>query len=269
MELLRRFAKSRPLAFVIALAIAQPLSALPCVAIVRVLEVDLVPLRLIIPAMHSVAFLWLVVALGWRERSGLTREVRCVHLLWYPALVAFAPVLAYGTIAMAPSWIAFYAASLLFTGISEEVFARGITLPVLARYGRWAAVLIAAVVFSAGHVTNAFFEDFGWIEWVDKLAATFGFAVLYGALFLRTGNLWPLIFLHAIHDFSYLTSGTAGPFTTEAMDLRIHMGLSALNAFYGLWLLAGVEQPGRKDRGTDDDAARSTRRGRRHSHRAG
>ena len=64
--------------------------------------------------------------------------------------------------------------------------------------------------------------------------------MLYGAVFLRTGNLWPLVVLHAIHDYSYLTSGTAGPFLVEALDIRIHLAISVLNVGVGLYLLAGL-----------------------------
>lgn len=123
-----------------------------------------------------------------------------------------------------------------------EGFARGIAVPVLARYGKWGAVFIAAAIFSAGHLTNAFFEEFSAIEWLDKFGATFGFAVLYGALFLRTGNLLPLIFLHTLADYIYLTSGTAGPFVAESIDVRIHLAIAAANLLVGLYLLIGVTE---------------------------
>ena len=108
------------------------------------------------------------------------------------------------------------------------------------KYGKWGAVLIAAAIFSAGHLTNAFFEEFSAIEWIDKFGATFGFAVLHGALFLRTGSLLPLIFLHTLVDYIYLTSGTAGPFVTEPTDIRIHLAITAANTVVGLYLLAGL-----------------------------
>lgn len=241
MSALRNFAESRPLLFVVALAILQPIIAFPFVVIFKVAGLDIVALRLLIPAIQSVFILWLILYLGWRDRSGLGGTVRNVHLLWYPALAAFVPVLFHGTIEIGWGWIVFYGAALIATGISEEGFARGIAIPALMRYGKWGAVLIAAAIFSAGHFTNAFFEEFELIDWIDKFAATFGFAVLYGAIFLRTGNLWPLIVLHAIHDFSYLTSGTAGPFLVEVLDMRVHFAFSLLNGAVGLYLLAGAD----------------------------
>lgn len=126
------------------------------------------------------------------------------------------------------------------TGVSEEGFARGIAIPALMRYGKCAAVLSAAAIFSAGHLTNAAFEEFSTLEWIDKFGATFGFAVLYGALFLRTGSLLPLIFLHMLADYVYVTSGTAGPFVAEAFDIRLHLAIAALNTAVGLYLMRGV-----------------------------
>ncbi|MCG6885066.1 MAG: CPBP family intramembrane metalloprotease [Silicimonas sp.] len=241
MSTVKTWAENRPVLFVVALAIVQPMIAFPFVAIFKLTGVDIVALRLLIPTVQSAFILWVIWHLGWRERAGLTGSVRNVHLLLYPTFVAFVPVFLYGTVEISWGWIIFYTAALVATGVSEEGFARGIAIPALMRYGKWGAVLIAAAIFSAGHITNAFFEDFGPLEWVDKFSATFGFAVLYGAVFLRTGNLWPLVFLHMVHDYSYLTSGTAGPFLVEALDIRAHLAFSALNTLVGVYMLAGMQ----------------------------
>jgi membrane protease YdiL (CAAX protease family) len=237
---LRRFADASPFWFVVALAVFQPILAIPFIAVVKLTGSSITPLQLIIPAVQSVVILWLIRAMGWWQISGLTGRVRNAHLLIYPALVHFIPALIYGTVAISPGWVLFYFLALLATGVSEEGFARGVAIPVLLRYGKWAAVLIAAAIFSAGHLTNAFIEDFSPLQWLDKFASTFGFAVLYGALFLRTGNLLPLIFLHTVEDYIYLTSGTAGPFVAEALDIRIHLVIAFANMAVGLYLMTGV-----------------------------
>lgn len=242
MSALRKWTEERPLLFVIGLAILQPLIAIPFVVAAHVTGLGIEPLRLLIPTVQSVFILWLIWYLAWKEKAGLTGTVRNIHLLWYPTLAAFVPVFLYGIVEIAWGPLVFYSAALVATGLSEEGFARGIAIPVLMRYGKWGAVLIAAAIFSAGHVTNAFFEDFDLLGWIDKFSATFGFAVLYGAVFLRTGNLWPLIVLHAVHDYSYLTSGTAGPFLAEPLDIRIHLAISALNAAVGFYLLVGMRE---------------------------
>jgi membrane protease YdiL (CAAX protease family) len=109
------------------------------------------------------------------------------------------------------------------------------------KYGNWGAVLFAAATFSAGHLTNAILEEFSAIERIDKFGSTFGFAVLYGALLLRTGSLLPLIFLHLLLDYVYVNSGMAGP-VAEPIDIRIHMAISAANIAVGLSLLIGVTE---------------------------
>lgn len=240
MDAVRTFAERHPFWFVVALAILQPIIALPFVVASKILGTEITPLRLIIPTAQSVFVLWLIWALGWWRVSGLVGPVRNTHLLIFPALIHFVPVLLYGSVEISAGWLLFYFLAVLATGISEEGFARGIALPVLLKFGKWSAILIAAAIFSAGHFTNAAFEEFTMLEWVDKFGNTFGFAVLYGALFLRTGSLLPLIFLHTLLDYVYLTSGTAGPFIAEPLDIRIHLGIAALNAAVGLYLLIGV-----------------------------
>jgi len=240
MDKIRGFAESHPFWFVICLAVFQPLIAMPFVLALKVFGLALVPLQLAIPAAQSVIILWLIVALGWTRRCGLVGPVRNAHLLIYPALAHFLPALIYGTVPIAPGWALFYFLALLATGISEEGFARGVAVPLLASFGKWAAVLIAAAIFSAGHVTNIFIEDFSVLEWVDKFSTTFGFGVLYGALFLRTGSLLPLIFLHTVEDWIYLTSGTAGPFVAVPIDIRIHLMIALANLGVGLYLTSGV-----------------------------
>ena len=157
---IRNFAEDRPLLFVLALAIAQPLIALPFVAAFRLVGEDIVGLRLLIPAIQSGFVFSVILLLGWRTKSGLTTTVRNIHLYIYPGLIAFVPVVLYGTVEISWGWIAFYGTALIFTGISEEGFARGIAIPALMRWGKWVAVVLAAAIFSAGHLTNIFFEDF-------------------------------------------------------------------------------------------------------------
>lgn len=247
MVAIRAFAERHPLWFVVALAFLQPIIAVPFVFASKALGIEITPLRLIIPTVQSAFVLWLIWALGWWRISGLVGPVRNTHLLIYPSLIHFVPALLYGSVDISAGWVLFYFLAILATGISEEGFARGIAVPVLLKFGKWSAVLMAAAIFSAGHLTNAAFEEFTLLEWIDKFGSTFGFAVLYGALFLRTGSLLPLIFLHTVEDYIYVTSGTAGPFIAEQLDIRIHLAIAMANGVAGIYLLTGV---------TDEDIPR-------------
>lgn len=153
-------------------------------------------------------------------------------------LLALVPVLAYGTITIPKGPLAFYTAALIFTGISEETLARGVILPALLGRGTWFAILFAASLFSVGHFTNLFFSSPSALEMTEVLLETFSFAVVYGALFIRTGNILPLIVLHMLHDYFLVTSGTAGPFVVEPLSPALGIGLSALNIVYGVVILA-------------------------------
>lgn len=241
MSAIKNLATERPYLFVVGLFIAQTLLAIPFVGAFKVLGLDLDALRLIMPIVISVFMIWVIWYLGWFARAGFTRTVRDVHVYWYPVLLAFAPTLFAGTIEISPGWIVYYSAALIFTGISEEALARGIALPALLPRGKWVALFFAAGLFSVGHITNLFFEDFGPLEMTEKLLSTFGFAVLYGAVFIRTGNIWPLIVLHSLHDYMFLTSGTAGPFTVEALPLEISIGLALVNIAYGVFIVRKIE----------------------------
>ena len=133
MARLHMIADQRPYLFVLGLFLAETLLAFPFVALFRVLELDIEPLRLIVPTAQSVFMIWVVWKLGWFTRAGFTLHVRDIHLYWYPVLLALVPVLAYGTIKIPSGSLVFYTAALFVTGISEETLARGVILPALLR----------------------------------------------------------------------------------------------------------------------------------------
>lgn len=241
MSAIKAIATDRPFIFVIGMFVVENLLALPIVVVFKVLELDMVALRLIIPIAQSALMIGVIWYLGWFVRAGFTRSVRDIHVYWYPVLLAFVPAFFAGSIEVTPGWVLFYTAALLFTGISEEALARGIFLPALLSRGKWVTLFFAAGLFSIGHFTNLMFEDFGVIEMAEKLLTTFGFAILYGGVFLRTGNIWPLIVLHMIHDYMFLTTGTAGPFTIEPLTNEIRISLALINIAYGLYIARKVE----------------------------
>lgn len=239
---MKSFANSRPYLFTIVIFVLETIVALPFVAAFKVLDQELEPLRLIIPVAQSVFVIWVLYALGWLKAAGFGGRIKDIHVLWFPLVLAFVPVLMFGTIEITSGYIVFYTLALVFTGISEEGLARGIFMKALLPKGPWVALLVMAGLFSIGHFTNLFFEDFTALEMAEKLLITFSFALLYGAVFLRTLNIWPLIVLHTVHDFSYLTSGAAGPFTVTPFPPAIHAGLAALSILYALFIMKRVDR---------------------------
>jgi membrane protease YdiL (CAAX protease family) len=233
---MRRLAENRPYLFSIGLFIVQLALPLPVVGLFRLIGLQLEPLRLIIPVVESVFVVGVIWYLGWFRASGFIGRVGNVQVYWYPLLLAFVPALLRGSVEIAAGDLLFYTAALVFTGISEEGFARGLVLRSVLPKGKWIALFFAAALFSVGHFTNLFFEDFGPVEMGAKLLTTFAFATLYGAIYLRTFNIWPLIALHTIHDYIFVTSGTAGPFATEPLPLGISAALDVASIAFGIYV---------------------------------
>lgn len=234
---MRRFADSRPYLFSLMIFLAESILAVPFVAVFKVSGLELEPLRLIIPIAQAVFVIWVLWHLGWLKAAGFGGHIRDIHLLWFPLVLAFVPVLVFGTIEIAAGGVLFYALALVFTGIHEEGLARGIILKAVLVKGPWIALLFMAALFSVGHFSNLVFEDFSALEMAEKLFVTFSFAILYGAVFLRTHNIWPLIVLHGVHDFSFVTSGTAGPFTVTPFPPALHAGLAILGIVYAVFIM--------------------------------
>jgi hypothetical protein len=238
---MKNFVSRHPYLFAIGIFVANALLAFPFVIAFNVFELDKEPLRLIIPIVQSIFVVGILYHLGWLQSSGFGKRIKDIRVLWFPLVLAFIPVVMFGTVEIAAYSVLFYTLALVFTGISEEGEARAIILKAILPKGKWIALIFAALLFSVGHFTNLFFEDFSAIEMIEKLVVTFSFAILYGALFLRTLNIWPLITLHMVHDFMFLVSGTAGPFTTEPLPVSLHIVLGVASLAYGIYIVKDVD----------------------------
>lgn len=237
---MKAFVKNHPYQFAIILFIVNSILPFPFVIAFRVLNLGLEPLRLLIPIIDSLFVIGVLYYLGWLRIAGFGKKIRDIDVLWFPLVLAFVPVSLFGTIEIAANLVFFYLLALLFTGISEEGFSRGILINVLLPKGKWVALLFSAGLFGIGHFSNLLFESFTAIEMIEKLWLTISFAILYGALFLRTRNIWPLIIIHMIWDFSFVTSGTAGPFTVVPFPTSIHMIIGALSIAYAIYIVRKV-----------------------------
>ncbi len=92
----------------------------------------------------------------------------------------------------------------IMAGVSEELVFREMGISYLARQWRdekkiIPMALIPAAAFSLTHLTNiSVNSDVGSLLTQVLLTMFFGF--FYSAVYLRTGNIWPLILVHALHD---------------------------------------------------------------------
>ena len=100
----------------------------------------------------------------------------------------------------------------IMAGTAEEVCFREVGISYLARQWRdennmIPMAVIPAVAFSLTHLTN-----FGELNNAGALLLqvlmTVLFGIFYSAVYLRTGNIWPLIIAHSLHDLLVFSAGS-------------------------------------------------------------
>jgi membrane protease YdiL (CAAX protease family) len=139
-------------------------------------------------------------------------------------------------------------------GFSEELMFRGALLQAFrGAVTIWPAVILTSVAFGSIHSLNVFVTGELGPALVQS-AAAFLSGLMFIALRLRTGSLWPPILVHALWDFATFTLGAAaggmmthGTLPAEA-PVPVVTGYVALlpvllvlpNAIYGLWLMRGI-----------------------------
>lgn len=127
------------------------------------------------------------------------------------------------------------AIGMLAVGVSEETASRGLPLGALAAKGRlWGGVIVTALTFGLWHLGNGLFYGQSWVEtwWQVLGAATFG--VCFAGMRLVTGTIWPAIVLHALGNWTQLSSPGAAPewyqITVMAFEVVWGVVLTAISA---------------------------------------
>jgi len=90
--------------------------------------------------------------------------------------------------------------------LAEEFFFRKLIIDRLNRYGMWVAVLASALMFALYHGT------------VNQLFYTFGIGMVFGYIYIKSGNIWYTWILHFIINFLstvIVPAVTGGMFASE------------------------------------------------------
>ena len=197
----------------------------------------------------AAAFLLAVVAWQRWDDVGLKTAPAAgsLRLLWLPALY-IAGFLVLGVLLGLPpiAVIFFVLVNTFFVGLSEELMFRGILLQALRhRMAIWPAILVTSLLFGAIHSLNVFATGHLLTAVVQSGAALLS-GLLFIAIRLRTGSLWPAIIIHGLWDFGIFTMGAAGgapagPATAPTSFQMLAPVLLVLpTALYALWLLRHV-----------------------------
>jgi len=200
----------------------------------------------------SLFLLALVVWQQWRD-VGLNRlpSGRSLWLTWLPMLYIVAGLGLSVVFGLPPAgvllWILF---NTFLVGLSEELMFRGVLLQAFRRtVSIWPAVALTTLAFGAIHILNVFMTGELLPALIQSMAAALS-GLLFIALRLRTGSLWPPIVVHGLWDFTTFTVsatrsvdsqtvGSGGPVTPMAF---MPMLLVLPNALYGLWLMRRIGQ---------------------------
>lgn len=110
------------------------------------------------------------------------------------------------------SWymIAFGLFGMIGVGIREECIFRGIVQNVLAKKyanstkGIWLVAILGGLIFGLGHLQNLF-AGVQPLAVFAQVISTSASGIFYSALYLRSGSLWALIFIHALTDTASLS----------------------------------------------------------------
>ena len=131
--------------------------------------------------------------------------------------------------------------NMIFVGVNEEFWLRGLILnSLLCKYGDsykaiWKSLIISALIFGAIHIHDIFFmEPITLLVQVINAAAG---GILFGAIFIKSKNLWVGICIHALVDWCSLFLGNC----FRGTDSIISMTMTIPQAF--LIILLGATPP--------------------------
>jgi membrane protease YdiL (CAAX protease family) len=192
-----------------------------------------------------------IYARQWRDLAFAPAH-SVVRVMWFPAiwLALISAVLL--LVGLPPGrMIAFIAVNTLLVGISEETMVRGVLFrALLTQYRVWTAIIVSSILFGAVYILNCLQHRRPGGALMQSVPAGMS-GILFVAIVIRTGSIWPAIIYHGLWDFvlfvlltgSQASGGDADPATLESMgpmktDLPLIMGLP--NFICGLILLRKV-----------------------------
>ena len=136
----------------------------------------------------------------------------------------------------------------LMAGFWEETAFRGISLAFFMRQWRdekhiLPALLLSSAAFGLMHGANALFGA-DPVMTIIQVVETTCLGILFGAIFLRGGNLWPLILVHFANDMIALSASSADAITENGIILSsasaediFTVAVVLVFAAIGVWLV--------------------------------
>lgn len=202
------------------------------------------------PILAAAAFI-LAVALwqGRPEETGLraVQHPGTLRLAWFPMLYILGALGVAVALGLPPASVMIWVLiNTLLVGFSEELMFRGVMLRSFrTRFSIWPAVILTSLAFGAVHSLNIFTTGEVAQSLIQSCAAALS-GLIFIALRLRTGSIWPPMLLHGLWDFATFTLGGAAqggppdatPPSTMMMFFPVLLVLP--NAIYALYLMRNI-----------------------------
>ena len=149
----------------------------------------------------AIALLFVAIAVfRWRDVKFVSPR-SLLEVMWFPMLLLLA-ISSLLTLSGLPGrrvmfWVAF---NTLLVGLSEEAMFRGVLFRALLENCKvWPAIIITTVLFGAVHILNGFTTGL-WGPSVLQAVSAGMSGLIFMAIVIRTGSIWPAIVYHWLWD---------------------------------------------------------------------
>lgn len=141
-----------------------------------------------------------IAVFQWRDVKFVAPR-SLLEVMWFPMLVLLA-ISSLVTLTGLPGgkvmfWVAF---NTFLVGLSEEVMFRGVLFrALLENFEVWPAIIVTTLLFGAAHVFNGFTTGQWGTSVLQAMSACMS-GLIFMAIVIRTGSIWPAIVYHWAWD---------------------------------------------------------------------
>lgn len=127
--------------------------------------------------------------------------------------------------------VVLFSLNMLLVGMNEEIWMRAFVLNGLIRKyaghknGIWKSICISALVFGAIHIPNIYFMN--PVTLIVQVINAISGGVLFGAIYIKSRNIWAGIIIHSVVDWLSLFIGNCfiGGSTVLNVDLTLQQAV--------------------------------------------
>lgn len=165
-----------------------------------------------------------IAGFRWKDMA-FAKPKALVGTLWFPGIVLCALASIMLVTGLPPARVAlFMAINTTLVGISEEVMFRGVIYRALEdRMRIWPAIILTCILFGSVHLANVFITGDLQSAALQSVAAAMS-GLIFMAILIRTGSIWPAIIYHALWDFILFSAGASDPEAAQSAEPALEVG---------------------------------------------